>query len=325
MLTVQGIMETNSSNFTFPACLYSPLKHGYETEYFWISGVILVIIGIFGLLGNVMTITVLCQPQMRGRLFYSLLLALACYDTLFILSYGVSVSYKSVACYPLNNLVDYLAYPFLNMGLLGSIYMTVAISMERYLGICHPNSHLSRKAWMFILPVILISMGYTFPKFFERKWSNGTFERPDVEKNKLYVHSYHLWAEVICITMVPLASLLFLNGSIIVTIFKTTKGATQLRKTHNKQGANTTKILFWIVLIFLVLHSPRVVFKFLFYFGPEKTTWYWVRPVAKLALITNSSVNFLIYCMVGKNFRTELFKLLKMFHSGSKGSGKTNV
>merc|ERR1712179_693471 len=137
-------------------------------------------------------------------------------------------------------------------------------------------------------------------------------ERPDVEKNKHYVHGYHLWAEVICITIVPLTALVFLNGSIIVTVCKTTKEATQLRKTHDKQGANTTKILFWIILIFFVLHSPRVVYKFLFYLGPkDKTTWYWVRPVAKLALITNSSANFLIYCMVGKNFRTELFKLFR--------------
>ena len=118
----------------------------------------------------------------------------------------------------------------------------------------------------------------------------------------------------------------FRNGSIIAKVNKTTKGAKQLRRTNEKQGANATKILFWVVSIFLVLHTPRLAYKFLFYLGPkDKTTWYWIRPVARLALITNSSANFLIYCMVGKNFRIELFKMSRKLYAGKKGSNEINV
>ena len=324
--TTLSTCQTNSSNTIFP-CLIAPWKYGYEREFFWISGVLLIIIGIIGLLGNIMTITVLSQPQMRRRLFHNLLLALACFDTLFILSYVVSVSYKSLGCYPLNRLVGNLSYPLLSIGLSGSIYMTVAISLERYLGICHPNSQFSRRAWIFILPVTVISIGWTFPKFFERKFyfaENGTLlvEDKEFRKNEEYMHGYNLWGSVICITILPLAALLFINGAIIAAINRATKGTLQLRKNHTKQGANTTKILFWIVLIFFVLHSPRVAFKFLFYLGPEcKESWYWVSPVARLALITNSSANFLIYCLVGKNFRTELIKLSRKVFAGNKDSG----
>jgi len=47
--------------------------------------------------------------------------------------------------------------------------MTVAISIERFLGICYPL-HLppkNRKSWFYIVPVIILSVLVNLPKFFE--------------------------------------------------------------------------------------------------------------------------------------------------------------
>ena len=118
---------------------------------------------------------------------------------------------------------------------------------------------------------------------------------------------------VFCMYVIPFAALLFLNGSIIATITKTRKETRQLENNESKCEPNAIQILFWIVLIFLVLNSFPVAFRFLFILGPNdrawRKTWYWLSPVHHLALITNSSVNFLIYCMVGRTFRAEIFKL----------------
>ena len=54
----------------------------------------------------------------------------ACWHTLFILSYGITVSYLSLACNPDIPPAIFFANPLLNIGLVGSTYMTAAISLD---------------------------------------------------------------------------------------------------------------------------------------------------------------------------------------------------
>lgn len=51
---------------------------------FWINGVVTIIVAVFGLVGNFVSILVLLQPKMRNS-FNALLVALCVFDTLFII------------------------------------------------------------------------------------------------------------------------------------------------------------------------------------------------------------------------------------------------
>ena len=85
-----------------------------------------------GLIGNLLTIIVLCRQKFHKKAFYSLLLEMACFDMLFIISYGISVGYQSMACrMNYNYNVSHITYPWLNVGVVGSEYATVAVSLER--------------------------------------------------------------------------------------------------------------------------------------------------------------------------------------------------
>ena len=258
--------------------------YGYHgKEYFWISGILLVICGTIGLLGNILTIVVLCRPRMRKSVFYNLLLALACFDTLFILSYGGSLGYRSLTLPPYDDWVGGVCYPVREVCMVGSIYMTVAISMERYLGICHPHLQFSRVAM-----VVVFSLPHAFITFVLGYTVSGPI---------------YFWCRVIFKTIIPLVALLFLNGSIIAVIKRTIHP----QRTQDKTEAKTTKILFCIVLVFLILHIPRVAFNITYFYDG----WYWLGALARLSLIINSSINFLIYSMVGSKFRAEFVQIFQ--------------
>merc|ERR1719392_19709 len=100
--------------------------------------------------------------------------------------------------------------------------MTVAISIERYLGICHPNLQFSRRSWIFIIPVIIITVWFSFPSFLQsglyfvnRRFGVGIMFR-------LWDIKYYVWGRVVLRKIIPQVALLFFNGLTGATIYKRT-------------------------------------------------------------------------------------------------------
>ena len=58
------------------------------------------------------------------------------------------------------------------IGLTGSIFMTLAISTERFLGVCYPLQlpRQTRKAAAYIIPVLTISLATNIPRFFDAEY-----------------------------------------------------------------------------------------------------------------------------------------------------------
>ena len=106
----------------------------YRNEFFWVSGVLLVTVGILGLVGNSVNLVVLTKSYMRKVVFYNLLANLASYDIVFILSFGVRVGYESLACQPAEDVFHYITDSLLQFSYTGSVFSTVAISVERCVG-----------------------------------------------------------------------------------------------------------------------------------------------------------------------------------------------
>ena len=82
--------------------------------------------------------------------------------------FGVKKFSKRYADGPWYILVPW-AIPVIQISLTGSIYCTMAITLERYLVVCRPFYRISRE-WSpqtFIVPIVLISIFYNLPQFFE--------------------------------------------------------------------------------------------------------------------------------------------------------------
>ena len=308
-------------------CLKTPSKEGYEKEFFWISGVVLVIVGSVGLIGNSLSFLVLCRKQFRKKVFYNLLIILATFDSLFIVSYGIKVGYQSMACRENYSYeVGHVTYPVLNLGLSGSIYSTVAISFERCLSVCYPDMKRPyRKTRIYLIFIVGITIFYNLPRFFERHFyiENGRLKSEDFPwaKSEVYQYRYHHWATLLIEDIIPIILLILLNALILATICKPIILKTNLNGRNKKTYGIATKILLGIVAIFMICHAPCVVYKILWYYGCidcteiEKSNfrqqWFFITPIKKLFLVVNSSVNFIVYCMMGEKFRAELSNFIE--------------
>ena len=311
-------------------------KYGYEVEYFWVSGVILVFVGFFGFVGNITTLIVLCKKDFRKKVFYNLLIELACFDLLSILSICMEVGYRSMACTIVESVIA-ISYIGMNLGLCGSTYTTIAISVERYLRMHLPSrTSYTRKHWMYITPVVGITLVYNSPRFFQYHFyiSNGTHvtELRDWVESDVYKTVYVTWIQTFVESIIPMIVLLFLNGSMIIKMYFSTKKDTDevINKKKKKKRKATTKILFGIYFVFLLSHMPSSIVYMLDKFGGNdqenfREKWYFLKPIEYLAVISNSSINFVIYCLVGTKFRNEFRNLFRRRSAVTKSSLNTTT
>lgn len=119
---------------------------------FWLSGILLNVIGVVGILGNVLSMVILSRPQMRSSINY-LLIGLARCDTVLIVTSMLLFGFRSI--YPYTGYMfvyNYYIYPQIapyvfplaTASQTASIYLTLMVSLERYVAVCHPLRAVSK-------------------------------------------------------------------------------------------------------------------------------------------------------------------------------------
>jgi hypothetical protein len=134
--------------------------------------VLILLVGFFGLCGNISAIHRFSHLK-KATKFHHLMMLLSIYDLLCISMIvsifslpRVSSVYKQSAFY---HYFAPVALSLTQVALTGSIYTTLAITIERYLIVCHPFYVISHE-WTskrYILPIVILSIVYNIPKFLE--------------------------------------------------------------------------------------------------------------------------------------------------------------
>lgn len=137
-----------------------------------VGGAFLILVAIFGIIGNLMTVVILAKPQMKSSMNY-LLIGLTCSDTQTI--------FAIVGIYWIPSIQEHtglwldLAKHLQEQTPLGSafrvqyhtsrtisIYLTLAITLERYVAVCHPLKARSmctcRRALVVIMVVLIVAI-----------------------------------------------------------------------------------------------------------------------------------------------------------------------
>ena len=201
---------------------------------FWAEGVASTVVAIFGFMGNLISIWVLSDDELRSSAFNRLLLALAIIDCMFIMPGTIIYNAKAFSWEAdwYNRSFPVFLYPFTEIALCSSIYMTLAIAVERYIGLCRPFQRLSGScsAKAYITPVVIIAMLLNIPKFFEsettyreNKETNTTTTSIGVTNLRLhpdYITYYWMWTRLLTTGVIPFLLLALLNSKIYLAIRK---------------------------------------------------------------------------------------------------------
>ncbi|XP_023328259.1 FMRFamide receptor [Eurytemora carolleeae] len=165
-----------------PNCTDEPRNDREITEFckFWIEGVIVVLIALFGLLANSVSLYIL--SKLPKNTFNQLLIALVSVDSLIVVFATIDTSLVPVFEWPLHqdnwfyiSAARYLLYPGNNILLCFGIYLTVAIAVERYFAVCCPVTYreiqltystFARICW-YVGPSALLGILVNIPRYFE--------------------------------------------------------------------------------------------------------------------------------------------------------------
>ena len=99
---------------------------------FWVEGVLQTTMAVFGIIGNTIASVIISRKEMRNS-FNLLLVSLACFDSTYLFGQILESFRKTFNLATELHIIlfPHLLYPFNQVAISGSIFMTVAIAWER--------------------------------------------------------------------------------------------------------------------------------------------------------------------------------------------------
>ena len=119
-----------------------------------VGGSLIILTSIVGLLGNVFIILIVTRRQLWKHIFYKLQFSLAYFDTITVFCFGYGMSYFCLFVAEETFLLE--GYIISYIGLYGSVYITMLISLEHYLGICETQIKWRRYLLTYLFPLFIL-------------------------------------------------------------------------------------------------------------------------------------------------------------------------
>ena len=212
----------------------------------------------------------------------------------------------------------------------GSVYTTLSVTVENFLAVCYPRiskRFCTRKISAFtILGITCFSIIFNSTRFFELEvfrnpecsdqkinWQSYILIPSSLARNPLYGQIFSLWLTNIVMVFLPFLTLLILNFIIAYTIKKSLKTVTHQKKRISElreKSREASIVLVVIVLIFLICNFWGFVLTLLeqivgieYMMKRYKLFYTFSREMINFLAVINSSINFVIYIIFGKDFR----------------------
>ena len=124
-----------------------------------------------------------------------------------------------------NYLINYLyRYGVAHMAHVASVLLTLVVTLERFYSVCYPL-HTPRYRQYYVLAVMIFTIIYNIPRFYEVSVKFPNFKFPNLTRNDsvpqlvpsnlrnnwYYVTFYMFWSRLILIEVIPYALILAMN------------------------------------------------------------------------------------------------------------------
>uniref|UniRef100_A0A3Q2Z5G5 G protein-coupled receptor 139 n=1 Tax=Hippocampus comes TaxID=109280 RepID=A0A3Q2Z5G5_HIPCM len=259
-----------------------------------------------GLPANILTVVILSQLVLRRqKSSYNYLLALASADimVLLLIVFVDFILEDFILATPLppyiNSAVQVLEFCAIHT----SIWITVPLTVDRYIAVCHPLRYHTvsypARTRRVIFAVYIGCLLSAAPYYW---WPDGGGGENDIRTAAQHVL---VWAHCATIYLLPCAVFFTLNA-VIVRKLRRRRSCFRMR---GYSTGKTTAILLAITSIFAVLWAPRtLMILYHFYSSPPASAGggrllHMLTDLANMLALLNTGVNFFLYCFISKRFR----------------------
>ncbi len=326
----------NCGNRTMITTTISPMVNDPTyVSYRIIVDVYLVgVLCVMGFIGNALSIAVLYRDHEKKNTTNWLLQTLAVVDTLYLFTCFFIQTLSTIRDYTewLPTMREIFSHMMPYIWAVASIAQTITVwtvmlvTIDRYIAVCMPlQTHLRslERAKIAVVIVCLLAVLYNIPRFFEREvvvQEQGCIaktiqlKKTAFRKNKVYFLVYKTIMYFMFRTIGPLLTLIILNVKLILALKEMRRKHKDLTK-GSKHRENITFMLVIVVTVFVICEMPDLILRILVTMYEFQAVELdinklrYVNVMTNMLLTVNSSINFLIYCLVGKKFRRILLDM----------------
>ena len=291
-------------------------------------------VSLLGVAGNVLAILVLCRQKQRQSTTL-ILQGLAVTDTLVLLATLLLRSLRYLHYYlhwawlgpymAAYKYIFYCLFPLVYFLRLIDTWLIVLLTIDRYIAVRHPL-HAQRlctypRAAKNIVALFLIAFFFSIPRFFEYELTTENsfgFKASIFAKNHNYTITYRIIIFFIFMYLVPMTLLIVLNTQLLKTLRTAEIYRAQItERSSSSRSRSITAVVVTVTLVAIVcnvtamvthlLWSLHVAFPHLSHLDLPRR---YLALISNIFITLNSAINFGIYCLCSRNFRTGLRRLV---------------
>ena len=299
-----------------------------------VINVSIVVVIIFGTLGNIINLSIWSKQRMRVPNFTLFIIALSITDIVLLLVRLPAYLYDILAnlkhAQPIHNcditwqVYYWYSYLIVDTCLASSVWIKAAVTVVRYLSICYPvhaKTIISQaKSRVALIAIILTSITINVPAVFLMFTPISGYIVVQLEATDAYNHivywnirnvfDVYIPAILMTFCVLKLCRKLAKNNKVVNLIFAGREVQEQRRTDQNMLSFT----LISNVIIFVVLLFPRVLADCMSLFGSENEI---LRAVAFPVMYLHFGLNVVMNSISNRRFRSHLQELLTCTYNGS--------